>query len=151
MRTNGMFKSLIGEVALVYKKKSINKVSVKESRDAVDFSRNIWPDDINIRESVVVLHLNRCNNIISWFNLSNGGISGTVCDVRLAVKTAIDSLASGVIMIHNHPSGNSKPSDSDSKIALKMKEGMKFLGIEMLDNIIITDDGHYSFADNGLL
>jgi len=151
MEATKTFKSLIGEVELVYKKKSINKISVKTSQDAVDFARNVWPADINIKESLIVLHLNRAGNIVSWHNLSNGGINGTVCDVRLAVKTALDSLASGVIMIHNHPSGNLNPSDSDNKIASEIKEGMKFLGIELLDSIIITDDGYYSFADSGLL
>ena len=83
--------------------------------------------------------------------LSQGGISGTVTDVRIVMKKAIETLASGIIVSHNHPSGNLNPSESDTKITQKIKEAGGLLDIQLLDHLIISDKDYYSFADNGLL
>ena len=83
--------------------------------------------------------------------LSQGGVSGTVTDVRMVMKRAVEYLASGIIVCHNHPSGNLNPSESDNKITLKIKDAGALLDIQLLDHLIITDKEYYSFADNGLI
>jgi len=83
--------------------------------------------------------------------LSQGGISGTVTDVRIVMKKAIEYLASGIIVCHNHPSGNLNPSESDTKITKKIKEAGSLMDIQLLDHLIISEKDYYSFADNGLL
>jgi DNA repair protein RadC len=83
--------------------------------------------------------------------LSQGGISGTVTDVRIVMKKAIECLASGIIVCHNHPSGNLNPSDSDTKITQKIKEAGNLMDIQLLDHLIISEKDYYSFADNGIL
>jgi DNA repair protein RadC len=83
--------------------------------------------------------------------LSQGGVSGTVTDVRIVMKKAVELLASGIILCHNHPSGNLNPSEADSKITRKIKEAGSFMDIQLLDHLIISDKDYYSFADNGLI
>jgi len=83
--------------------------------------------------------------------LSQGGLSGTVTDVRIVMKKAIEYLASGIIICHNHPSGNLNPSDSDNKITQKIKEAGILMDIQLLDHLIIAEKDYFSFADNGLL
>jgi DNA repair protein RadC len=85
-------------------------------------------------------------------DVSKGGISGTVTDVRVILQAAIKTNASGIIVCHNHPSGNLNPSESDSKLTQKIKEAGNIMDIQLLDHLILTtDDNYYSFADNGLL
>ena len=102
-------------------------------------------------EEFWILFLNRSNKVINRTKLSQGGISGTVTDVRIVMKKAIECLASGIIVCHNHPSGNLNPSESDSKITQKIKEAGNLMDIQLLDHLIISDKDYYSFADNGLL
>ncbi len=83
--------------------------------------------------------------------VSKGGISGTVTDVRIILQAALKSNASGLIICHNHPSGNLNPSESDTKITQKIKEAGNVMDIQLLDHLIINDEDYYSFADNGLL
>ena len=90
-------------------------------------------------------------DVADRMKLSQGGISGTVTDVRMVMKKAIEYLASGIIVCHNHPSGNLNPSESDTKITQKIKEAGALMDIQLLDHLIISDKDYYSFADNGLL
>ena len=143
----------IPELTLKYKSGLIKKVQIKSSKDAADYLRLMFEDDtMEISESVVVVYLNRSNNSIGWFKVSQGGISGTVIDVRLVLVTALKCLASGMIICHNHPSGNISPSDADVKITQKLKEAGNLMSVQLLDHIILTPDGgYYSFADEGKL
>ena len=102
-------------------------------------------------EEFWVLFLNRANKIIHKQKISQGGVSGTVIDIRLVLKLAIEKLASGIILCHNHPSGNIQPSKSDIDITKKLKEAAKFMDINVLDHIIVTDSEYFSFADGGLM
>jgi DNA repair protein RadC len=96
--------------------------------------------------------MNRSNSVLGIMAVSKGGLSGTVTDVRLIFQGAIKANASGIIVCHNHPSGNLKPSESDTKITRKIKEAGNLMDIQLLDHLILTMDGsYYSFADNGLL
>jgi DNA repair protein RadC len=102
-------------------------------------------------EEFWILFLNRSNKIIDRMKISQGGISGTVTDIRLIMKKALEYLASGIIVVHNHPSGNLNPSDSDTRITQKIKDAGNIMDIQLLDHLIISDKEYYSFADNGLL
>lgn len=102
-------------------------------------------------EEFWVLYLNRSNRIISKKCLSKGGISGTVADIRMIMKEAIETLASGMVLSHNHPSGNLIPSKEDIALTQKCKDACSMLDIKLLDHIIIHENNYYSFSDNGTL
>jgi len=102
-------------------------------------------------ESMGVVFLNRANKIIGHAILSLGGITGTVCDIRVLFSLALNCLACSIILWHNHPSGNLRPSEADRKLTQKVKEGGTLLDIKLLDHLIVTDTGYFSFADEGEL
>lgn len=102
-------------------------------------------------EEFWVLLLNRANRLIRKKRISEGGVSGTVADPKIIFKLAVEELASGVIVVHNHPSGNLKPSESDINLTKKLKEAGKLLEISLLDHLIIAQDRYFSFADEGLI
>jgi DNA repair protein RadC len=122
---------------------------IKCSKDVADIFQPLLADLPH--EEFWILFLNRSNRVINRMKLSQGGVSGTVTDVRMIMKKAVEFLASGIIVCHNHPSGNLNPSESDSKITQKIKEAGNLLDIQLLDHIIISDKDYYSFADNGVL
>ena len=122
---------------------------IKCSSDARDL---ILPYLIDLtHEEFFCIFLNRSNKVIKVEQISKGGISGTVTDVRILFKNAVLNTASGLIVAHNHPSGNLNPSESDNKITAKIKEAGNLLDIQLLDHLIIYDSDYYSFADNGAL
>lgn len=106
--------------------------------------------DLPHEEFWIVL-LNRSNLIIDMNRISQGGIAGTVTDVRIILKTALDRMATQLILCHNHPSGNLQPSKEDINFTKKILEAGKLLDIQLLDHIIVANTGYYSFADNGML
>jgi len=122
---------------------------IKCSRDVFDLISPMVSDLSH--EEFWILFLNRSNRVINRMKLSQGGISGTVTDVRIVMKKAIENLASGMIVCHNHPSGNLNPSESDTRITQKIKEAGAMLDVQLLDHLIISDKEYFSFADNGLL
>jgi DNA repair protein RadC len=122
---------------------------IRSSKDVADIFQPLLSDLLH--EEFWILFLNRSNKVINRMKLSQGGISGTVTDVRIIMKQAVECLASGIIVCHNHPSGNLNPSESDSKITQKIKEAGNLMDIQLLDHLIISDKDYYSFADNGVL
>jgi len=126
-----------------------NVIQIKCSKDVADIFQPLLAD--LQYEEFWILFLNRSNKVINRMKLSQGGVSGTVTDVRMVMKTAIEYLASGIIVCHNHPSGNLNPSESDSKITQKIKDAGNLMDIQLLDHLIISEKDYYSFADNGLL
>ena len=102
-------------------------------------------------EEFWVLLLNRNNLVIDKMLVSQGGLSGTVIDVRIILKMALDKLACSIILCHNHPSGNLIPSEADKDITKKIKEAGKHMDIPILDHLIIANDSYFSFADDGLI
>ncbi len=102
-------------------------------------------------EEFWILFLNRANRVTGRMKISQGGVSGTVTDVRIVMKKAIETLASGLVICHNHPSGNTSPSDSDIRITQKIKEAGALMDIQLLDHLIVAGTDYYSFADNGAL
>ncbi|MDA3892932.1 MAG: DNA repair protein RadC [Salinivirgaceae bacterium] len=102
-------------------------------------------------EEFWVIYLNRSNGIIGKERISSGGTVGTVIDVKIILKHGIEKLSAGLILVHNHPSGNFKPSENDKQITKKIKDAAILMDISTLDHIIIGDTKYYSFADEGLL
>ena len=127
------------------------KTKISCSQDSADFIKQFYNEDIEIYESFFVLLLNQANQTIGYAKISQGGIAGTVVDIRIVAKYAVESLATSVILAHNHPSGNLNPSQQDLKITQKIKEGLNILDINVLDHLILTTESFYSMADNGNL
>jgi len=147
------FENMVNEVGLTtyVKDKKILRTVIKSSEDIVKFCRDMWDEDLLIRECFYVVFLNRGNYTISWTKLSEGSTAGTVVDTKMIAKMALDVLAHNVILCHNHPSGNTKPSEADISITKKIKEALKSLEIDVIDHIIITDESYFSFSDEGIL
>ena len=123
--------------------------SIKQSSEAAAYIRQFYFDDLEIFESSFILLLNRANITIGYAKLSQGGICGTVMDIKLICKYAVDALASSVIIAHNHPSGNLNPSNADIEITNKIKAALNIVDSQLIEHIILTAEGYYSFADNG--
>lgn len=102
-------------------------------------------------EEFWIIYLNNSNKVIQKNQLSKGGITGTLVDVRLALKNALEVSATGIILVHNHPSGTLKPSEADKKLTQKLKTAGESLDIKVLDHLIITEKAYFSFADEGIL
>lgn len=122
---------------------------IKQSKDVADIFQPLLADLDH--EEFWIIYMNRSNKILKYERISSGGLSGTVTDVRMILKKAVLLSASGMLVAHNHPSGNLNPSESDTKITRKIKEAGEILDIQLLDHIIIAEKDYYSFADNGLI
>ena len=144
------YKTNCPELRAELKRDEVKKVKVPSSQDCADFFRQLW-EGIDIYESFFAVYLNQSNNTIGWYKVSQGGITGTVADPRLILKKALDILATGIVICHNHPSGTLKPSLADEQITKKLKDGCSYFDIRLLDHIILTEDGYYSFMDEGIL
>lgn len=127
----------------------IEKKKITNSKTAFDYFQPILED--YQYETFWLLLLNRANKIIKHIRISEGGVSGTIADPKKIFKLSLDNHASGIILCHNHPSGNTKPSDSDIKLTKKLNEAGKFLDINIIDHIIIGEQKYFSFADNNML
>lgn len=126
-----------------------DKPKIKSSRDAYNTIASLLIDLPH--EEFWILLLNRSNEVISREKISTGGVSGTVVDAKIIFKKALDILASSIILVHNHPSGNLRPSQADIDVTRKMKKAGVVLDISILDHLIISERGFYSFADEGTL
>ena len=125
------------------------KPIIRTSRDSFDF---IYPELADLRhEEFYVLYLNKSNRVVAFKNISSGGVSGTVADIKIILRHAIDTLASGVIAVHNHPSGNLQPSEADKKLTKNLKDSARLLDVQLIDHLIIGDKNYFSFADEGML
>lgn len=145
----------VSEVYLTYKTKvnPKDRSRITSSKDAYQLLFDTWNrNTIEHIEEFKMLILNRSNAVLGILSISKGGISGTVTDIRLIFQAALKANASGIIICHNHPSGNLNPSDSDRRITQKIKEAGNLMDIQLLDHIIILPiEGYYSFADDGLI
>ena len=127
----------------------INKQKITSSKDTFDIFQPILGDLPH--EEFWILLLNRANKIIDKHRISQGGTSGTVIDIRIILKEAIEKLASSLIISHNHPSGNVLPSQQDKEITKKLKDAAALMDITLLDHLIVTDSSYFSFCDEGIL
>lgn len=123
---------------------------ISSAADAVDIFREFFnTEGINVYEAMFVMLLNKANKVIAIYDHSKGSIDGTVADPLLMTATAIKALAKGVIIAHNHPSGNLTPSPADINMSNKLKNGLKLFDIQLLDSLIITENSYYSLAEEG--
>jgi DNA repair protein RadC len=125
------------------------KAVITSSSDVADYLQILLKDYKH--EVFAVLFLNRSNKINHFQIVSEGGITGTVADPRIILKKALEEDAVSIILCHNHPSGSLKPSKADEELTFKIKEAAKYFDIKVLDHLIVSDDGYYSFADEGIL
>ena len=143
--------SNISEITLKRIPTEFKKAKITSSKDAEPFARQFYFDDLTIYESFFLILLNSVNNTIGYVKISQGGVAGTVVDSKLVAKYCIDTLARGIIMVHNHPSGSPKPSQEDKKITKQIKEVLNLFDCSVLDHIILSEDSFFSFSDEGIL
>ena len=146
----------VSEIDIVYKKKVNCKVSerplIKSSSDVYEILLHYWDlDKIDLLEEFKVLFLNRSNRVLQIYNVSSGGITGTVADPRLILAAALKVAACSMMLAHNHPSTSLKPSKADEELTSKIKYAAQFHDIKVLDHLIVSSGGYFSFADEGVL
>lgn len=149
---NPLFK--VAEIKVSYqpKFKACERPKIVQSKDAYDVLLSNWDQDkLQLCEQCYILLLNRANHVIGMREISSGGFGSTVVDPKMVFSIALKGCASGMILSHSHPSGNLQPSQADLAITRRMVEAGKLLDLEVLDHVIVTRNGYYSFADEGLL
>jgi DNA repair protein RadC len=127
--------------------RSPERITIRSSKDIADYLKNLLQD--HNHEVFAIVFLNRANRIKHFEIISKGGITGTVADPRIILKKALEAEATAIVLTHNHPSGNLQPSRADEEITLKIKQAAELFDITVLDHIIVSEDGYYSFADEG--
>ncbi|HET7118069.1 MAG TPA: JAB domain-containing protein [Hanamia sp.] len=146
--------NMVSEVELIYKNKvkSLERPLVKSSKECYQLLLQTWDENkIEFVEQFKVVLINRAQRVLGIYELSTGGVTGTVADPKLVFTAALKSNACNIILTHNHPSGNLKPSRADEELTRKIKEAGMYLDIKVIDHVIVTSEGYYSFADEGLL
>jgi DNA repair protein RadC len=148
MKTN----TKVAELLVSYSAHIVSEQKISNSRETYSLIINHWNlDTIEMLEDVKILLLNKSNKVLGVYDLSKGGMSSSIIDVKIVVSIALKTLASGIIIAHNHPSGNLNPSKADIDITKKLKSACNLMDITVLDHLIISKDNYYSFADDGLL
>lgn len=145
--------SKAAEIKILYKTKvkAADRPKLTGSYEAAQIFRPFFDDYMEYKEAFHVAYLTRENRVLAVIRVSEGGLSSTVVDARQVMQPAILLNAGCMILAHNHPSGNLKPSDADRNLTNKIREAAKLFDIELLDHIILTADSHYSFADDALI
>lgn len=143
----------VAEIKVSYQPAISHKPKIAGSLDAYNVLVPFFPSEtIDLQERFVTVYLNRCNRVLGVYPLSLGGITSTVADIRLIFSVALKTAATSIILAHNHPSGNLKPSSADKMLTQKIKEASSYLDISVMDHIILNPAGEYvSFADEGLI
>lgn len=147
------YKKKANLVRLVREPSTFQMAKIRSSTNCAEFARQLYQESgsIGLYESFYMISLNNSNNTTDYNLISQGGITGTVVDIRLVAKIALETLAVGVILVHNHPSGNLKPSQADIQLTRKIKSGLELLDIKVLDHIILTEQSYFSFADECMI
>lgn len=142
----------IAEVSVSYSNTNKNKLKINNSKESYDILIACWSKHtLELQEEFKVLLLNRNNQVLGIYPLSKGGVAGTYVDVKLVFSVALKCNASSIIIAHNHPSGNLRPSEADKRLTQKIKKAGEYLDIILLDHLIITKEDFYSFIDKGEL
>ena len=151
MRNNQCISNL-AEISISYSLsvKASDRQKIRCSDEIEKIVRNIFPS-IEHREYFYLICLNRSNQVLGYHQVSVGGITGTVADIRIIFQTALKANSSSIVVAHNHPSGNTTPSESDCQLTNKIKDAGKLLDIPVLDHLILTAESYLSFADENLL
>lgn len=142
----------IAEIQVSYNSPDKKREKITSGEKAYEVLYNSWnKGSLELQEEFKILFLNRANEVLGIYELSKGGIAGTVVDIRLIFSVALKCNAVGIILAHNHPSGTLKPSDADITLTRKIKKCSEFMDITLLDHIIVTKYGYYSFSNEGNL
>jgi len=144
----------VAEIELKYSVdyKITDRPKISSSEDAYRILMDQWDlGKVSLLEEFKIILLNRGNRVLGITSISQGGVSGTVADPKLIFGTALKAAASYIILVHNHPSGNLKPSTEDIRLTKKLIEGGKLLDIQVVDHLVITKESFYSFCDEGLI
>ena len=145
-------KSQVSEIQVSYTPNLLVDMSIKNSKKSFELRLNEWEQEtLQMQEEVKIILLNRSNKVLGIYSLAKGGLTSCIVDVRIILSIALKTLATGIILFHNHPSGNLKPSKADLDITKKLKNSCDLLDISLLDHLIITKDNYFSFADEGLI
>ncbi|AJA67370.1 RadC-like protein [Myroides sp. A21] len=142
------------EIKLIYKSKvkASERPRIDSSYSAFEVALKAWDENkIELLEQFKVLMLSNNNRVLGVLEISSGGITGTIVDLRLIFAALLKAKATAFILVHNHPSGKLQPSDADRQITQKIKQASQILDIALLDHLIITSESYYSFADEGVL
>lgn len=141
----------VAEITVKYDRKIKNteREKVTSSQKAFEILAPFYEDLIDYKELSYMILLSRSNRVLGVHKLSEGGKCGTIIDVRIVFQVSLLAGACAIILSHNHPSGELRASDNDNSITKRMKEAGKLLEIEVLDHVILTSEGYYSYADNG--
>ena len=141
------------EITISYKDnvKASERIKILSSQTSYSYLKPFYSECMEHHEESYVMFLNRANKALGVSLISKGGMAETVMDVKIILQTALKVHASGIILSHNHPSGNLRPSEPDKQITSKIKEACKVLDLHLLYHIILTEESYYSFADEGLL
>ena len=139
------------EIKVEGKDSGFESIQIVESSAAEKYARQFFSDDIILYESCFIMLLNRSNKVIGWAKVSQGGISSTVVDVSIVCKYVVDTLAKGVILVHNHPSGIPTPGSEDMQVTGRLRNALRYFDCCLIDHIIITEDNAYSFADGAVV
>jgi DNA repair protein RadC len=141
----------IAEVKMTYKTqvKASERAKINSSQKAYELFKPFFDEDMEYKELFYAMYLNRANKVIGVARISEGGCSGTVADGKIIFQGALLANAQAIIIAHNHPSGALQPSEADLKLTKKMVQFGEYIDLTILDHVILTDEGYYSFADNG--
>ena len=151
MKRIATYRDFVGELTVTYRRTSQATTKISSSLDAAEFIRPYFDEIMDTHEEFKILHLNNANTVANVHHVSKGGLTATLIDVRLILREALHINCIGAIAVHNHPSGSKRPSEADRKITQKIKEVFALVDIKLLDSIIITREGYYSMADEGIL
>lgn len=156
MKKNAVLKEnlkCVAEVKMTYRRNTeIEQQKIQMSRDAAEMSRRLYEEGtIDYREQAWVLLLNTAGKVNGYFKAADGGIAEASVDIRLILQAALLTNSVAMVLIHNHPSGNSKPSGSDDTLTKDLNKACQAMSMRLLDHVVITSEDYYSYADNGRL
>ena len=142
----------VSEIQIVYRPVMIDQPKIVSSNDAYFLIKKLWDNEnIFLQEQFAALFFNQAKRMIGWKILSTGTMTKCIVDIKLLASLALNYLCTDVIITHNHPSGNLNPSASDKSLTQTIKDALKLIDITLMDHLIITADGYYSFSDEGMM
>lgn len=142
----------VAEIEISYKPLITDHTIIKSSSQAYELINSLWnKETINLQEQFAALFFNQSKKMIGWRVISTGNMTKCIVDIKLLVSLALHCMCTHVVIVHNHPSGNLKPSQSDEDITKTIKDALKLIDVQVMDHLIITECGYYSFSDEGLL
>lgn len=151
MKRIATYRDFVGELKVTYTRTAQKTTKINHSKEGADFIRPYFEEIMDNHEEFKIIHLNNANTVANVHHVSKGGQTGTLVDVKLALREALQINCQACIAVHNHPSGNLRASKGDLDTSKKLKKAFAMIDITLLDSLIITREGYFSMADEGLL